>query len=211
MIGDYTLSKGEVNQRNLLEDIIEYVFSGENCRLVMMGDEGQLPPVGSDFSPALNKEYLENHFPMIAVTECRLTEVLRQAEDSEVLRNATLLRNTDWVDYPKFDIKPGGDLIRLNGLELQDQLESSYSNVGGEETILITCSNKQANAYNQQIRGRILWYEEALCSGDILMIVKNNYYWLGEDTKLDLLQTEKWCALCVFRKWSTCTDLSLHT
>jgi exodeoxyribonuclease-5 len=143
--------------------------------------------VGSDFSPALNKEYLENHFPMIAVTECRLTEVLRQAEDSEVLRNATLLRNTDWVDYPKFDIKPGGDLIRLNGLELQDQLESSYSNVGGEETILITRSNKQANAYNQQIRGRILWDEEALCSGDILMIVKNNYYWLGEDTKIGFI------------------------
>ncbi len=187
MIGDYTLTKGEVNQRNLLEDIIEYVFSGENCRLVMMGDEGQLPPVGSDFSPALNKEYLENHFPMIAVTECRLTEVLRQAEDSEILRNATLLRNTNWVDYPKFDIKPGGDLIRLNGLELQDQLESSYSNVGGEETILITRSNKQANAYNQQIRGRILWYEEALCSGDILMIVKNNYFWLGEDTKIGFI------------------------
>ena len=188
MIGDYTLTKGgEVNQRNLLEDIIEYVFTGENCRLVMMGDEGQLPPVGSDFSPALNKEYLENHFPTIAVTECRLTEVLRQAEDSEVLRNATLLRNTNWVDYPKFDIKPGGDLIRLNGLELQDQLESSYSNVGGEETILITRSNKQANAYNLQIRGRILWYEEALCSGDILMIVKNNYFWLGEDTKIGFI------------------------
>ena len=187
-IGDYTLTKGgEVNQRNLLEDIIEYVFSGENCRLVMMGDEGQLPPVGSDFSPALNKDYLVNHFPSISVTECRLTEVLRQAEDSEVLRNATLLRNTDWVDYPKFDIQSRGDLIRLSGLELQDQLESSYSSVGGEETILITRSNKQANAYNQQIRGRILWYEEALCSGDILMIVKNNYFWLGEDTKIGFI------------------------
>ena len=132
MIGDYTLtSSGEVHPRNLLEDVIEYVFSGQNCRLIMMGDEGQLPPVGSDFSPALSKEHLCNHFPLININEYRLTEVLRQAEDSEVLRNATLLRNTQWTKYPTFDLKSGGDLHRISGLELQDYLESSYARVGG--------------------------------------------------------------------------------
>lgn len=188
MIGDYTLLKdGQINPRNLLEDLIEYVYSGENCRLILIGDEGQLPPVGSDFSPALNDEYMTNHFPSLNVQSYRLKEVLRQSEDSEVLRNATLLRNTDWVDYPKFDLKKGGDLIRINGLELQDALEASYSNYGTEETILITRSNKNANEYNRQIRGRILWYEEQLCSGDILMVVKNNYFWLGDDTKIGFI------------------------
>lgn len=201
MIGDYTLLKdGQINPRNLLEDLIEYVYSGENCRLILIGDEGQLPPVGSDFSPALNDEYMSNHFPSLNVQSFRLKEVLRQSEDSEVLRNATLLRNTNWVDYPKFDLKKGGDLIRINGLELQDALESSYSNFGTEETILITRSNKNANEYNRQIRGRILWYEEQLCSGDILMVVKNNYFWLGDDTKIGFIANGEMIRIVRVRK-----------
>ncbi|MFT6244944.1 MAG: exodeoxyribonuclease-5, partial [Crocinitomicaceae bacterium] len=107
MIGDFSMqSDGSVGARNLLEDLFEFVYSGAGCKLILMGDEGQLAPVGSDHSPALNIEYLENHFPAINCSFFKLTEVLRQAEDSEVLRNATLLRNTDWVDYPKFDLKP---------------------------------------------------------------------------------------------------------
>ncbi len=188
MIGDYTLTKdGGVSARNLLEDLIEYVFTGENCKLILIGDSGQLPPVGSDFSPALSLEYLENHFLDVSLYSYHLVEVLRQAEDSEVLRNATLLRNTDWVDYPKFELKKGTDLVRISGLELQDELESSFGNFGQEETILITRSNKQANQYNQHIRARILWYEELLCSGDCLMVVKNNYFWLGDDTKIGFI------------------------
>lgn len=201
MIGDYTLLKdGQINPRNLLEDLVEYVYSGENCKLILIGDEGQLPPVGSDFSPALNDEYMSNHFPNLIVSSCRLKEVLRQSEDSEVLRNATLLRNTDWIDYPKFDLKKGGDLIRITGLELQDTLESSYSNFGTEETILITRSNKNANEYNKQIRGRILWYEEQLCSGDILMVVKNNYFWLGDDTKIGFIANGEMIRIVRIRK-----------
>ena len=201
MIGDYTLLKdGQINPRNLLEDLIEYVYSGENCRLILIGDEGQLPPVGSDFSPALNDEYMSNHFPSLIVQSYRLKEVLRQSEDSEVLRNATLLRNTNWIDYPKFDLKKGGDLIRINGLELQDALEASYSNYGTEETILITRSNKNANEYNRQIRGRILWYEEQLCSGDILMVVKNNYFWLGDDTKIGFIANGEMIRIVRVRK-----------
>jgi len=201
MIGDYTLLKdGQINPRNLLEDLVEYVYSGENCRLILIGDEGQLPPVGSDFSPALNDEYMSNHFSNLNVKSYRLKEVLRQSEDSEVLRNATLLRNTEWVDYPKFDLKTGGDLIRITGLELQDTLESSYANFGTEETILITRSNKNANEYNKQIRGRILWYEEQLCSGDILMVVKNNYFWLGDDTKIGFIANGEMIRIVRIRK-----------
>lgn len=188
MIGDYTLqSDGSVNVRNLLEDLFEFVYSGEGCRLILMGDEGQLPPVGSDYSPALQVDYLKNHFPEIELFRFRLEEVLRQAEDSEVLRNATLLRNTEWVDYPKFDLRPGSDLVRLNGMELQDALDSAIHSDGVEETIVITRSNKRANNYNLQIRGRILWYEEELCGGDCLMVVKNNYYWMGEDSKMGFI------------------------
>lgn len=188
MIGDYTLqADGAMNARNLLEDLFEYVYSGVGCKLILMGDEGQLPPVGSDHSPALNLAYLKNHFSEVQTFQFRLTEVLRQAEDSEVLKNATLLRNTEWVDYPKFDLNPGGDLIRLNGQELQDALDGAFHSDGVEECIVITRSNKRANNYNLQIRGRILWYEEQLYGGDCLMVVKNNYYWMGEDSKMGFI------------------------
>ncbi len=188
MIGEYTKTKdGGVSARNLLDDLLEYVFSGVNCKLVLLGDTGQLPPVGSDFSPALNEEYMRNNYPRMHLFSFQLKEVLRQSRDSEILRNATLLRNTDWVDYPKFHLKPDTDLVRVDGLELQDFLETSYGNFGQEETILITRSNKQANKYNQHIRGRILWFEEMLCSGDFLMVVKNNYFWLGDDSKIGFI------------------------
>jgi len=188
MIGDFTLNKdGSVNARNLLEDLFEYVFSGINCKLILIGDDGQLPPVGSDFSPALNKEYLEHNFFSVNVASYQLNEVVRQANDSEILRNATILRNTVWEDFPKFDLLPDSDMMRISGMELQDYLESSYGKHGMEDTIVITRSNKQANGYNQQIRGRILWYEETLCSGDCLMVVKNNYFWLGDDTKIGFI------------------------
>lgn len=201
MIGDYTLLKdGQINPRNLLEDLIEYVYAGDGCKLVFIGDEGQLPPVGSDFSPALNDAYLANHFPSLTINSCRLKEVLRQSENSEILRNATLLRNTQWTDYPKFDLKVGGDLMRITGLELQDYLETSYSNFGNEETIIITRSNKNANEYNKQIRGRILWHEEQLCSGDVLMVVKNNYFWLGDDSKIGFIANGEMIRIIRVRK-----------
>lgn len=185
MIGDSSFLESQAfGSRSLLEDLMEYVFSADGCKLILLGDEGQLPPVGSDYSPALNRDYLEAHFPMIHFHSHVLSEVVRQEHDSSVLHNATLLRSTVWEDYPKFELTKNGDLQRLNGLDLQEALESSYSKVGEGETIIITRSNKQANLYNQQVRGRILWYEEQLCSGDCLMVVKNNYFWLGEDTRI---------------------------
>lgn len=188
MLADYSLTgDGLVNGRNLLDDVLEYVYSGLNCRLIFLGDAGQLPPVGSDYSPALDVAYLRNHYPGLCIEEFVLEEVLRQSLDSEILRNATILRHTEWVDYPRFDLRNQGDLHRISGLELQEYLESSYSAVGQDETIVITRSNKQANGYNQQIRGRILWYEEQLCSGDLLMVVRNNYFWMGDDTRMGFI------------------------
>ncbi len=188
MIGDYTMQKdGNINARNLLQDLFEYVYSSGGCKLILMGDDGQLPPVGCDHSPALNQDYLSSHYPELNIRSFKLSEVLRQAHDSEILRNATLLRNTNWVDYPSFDIRQQTDLIRLNGMELQDELESSMSKYGTEDSIVITRSNKNANKYNQQIRGRIMWFEEKLCSGDALMVVKNNYFWLDDDSKVGFI------------------------
>ena len=188
MIGDYTISKdGGVSSRNLLEDLFEYVYSGHNCKLILIGDNGQLPPVGSDYSPALSTDYLQSNFSQLIIDSFELKEVLRQSHDSSILKNATLLRNTEWVDYPKFQLEKNTDLVRITGNELQDELESSYNNYGQEDTILITRSNKQANLYNQHIRGRILWHEEMLCSGDCLMVVKNNYFWLGDETKIGFI------------------------
>ena len=188
MIGDYTISKdGGVSSRNLLEDLFEYVYSGHNCKLILIGDNGQLPPVGSDYSPALSTDYLQSNFSQLNIDSFELKEVLRQSHDSSILKNATLLRNTEWVDYPKFQLEKNTDLVRITGNELQDELESSYNNYGQEDTILITRSNKQANLYNQHIRGRILWHEEMLCSGDCLMVVKNNYFWLGDETKIGFI------------------------
>lgn len=188
MIGDYSMGRdGNVSSRNLLEDLIEYVYSGAGCKLILLGDEGQLPPVGCDDSPALNKDYLKSNYPTISIKTFQLKEVLRQAQDSEILRNATLLRNTNWVSYPQFDIKAKTDLIRLNGVELQDELETSLNNYGVEGSIIITRSNKRANAYNQEVRGRILWFEEMLCSGDSLMVVKNNYFWIEDDSKMGFI------------------------
>lgn len=183
MIGDYTMTDGNVNQRNLLEDLIEFVFTGSNCKLILLGDVGQLPPVGSTYSPALNKAYIEQNFPKLTIYTARLNEVLRQQENSDILTNATLLRNNSSSFY-QFKIQAEGDVELVTGTDLQDVLESSFANFGTDETILITRSNKRANEYNRQIRARVFWYEDILCNGDLLMVVKNNYYWLKEEPEM---------------------------
>ena len=181
MIGEYSMQKdGNISQRNLLDDLIEYVYSGTGCKLILLGDEGQLPPVGCDNSPALNKNFLNFNYNNLKIIDYQLTEVLRQSNNSSILENATRLRNMIDGKFPQFKIEKNGDLIRLEGGELQEVLESSMNKYGNEETIVITRSNKWANNYNNQIRARILWYEDLLCNGDCLMVVKNNYYWLDE-------------------------------
>jgi exodeoxyribonuclease-5 len=188
MIGDYSMQNdGSISSRNLLEDLFEYVYSGKNCRLILLGDEGQLPPVGCDHSPALNSMYLKEHYPMLQIREFRLLQVLRQAEASGILFNATQVRNLVDAELPKFTTKGFFDFVRLTGDELQGELESCYSRSGADETIIVTRSNKRANAYNNSVRSRILYYEEEVCSGDCLMVVKNNYYWTDDKSQMGFI------------------------
>lgn len=182
MIAEYSIQQDGNIGRDLLSDLVEYVYSGKNCRMILLGDEGQLPPVGSSESPALQSVFMTRHFPKLEVKTFLLSEVLRQQMDSGILFNATNLRSTVFPDVFIFDFS-FNDFVHLSGEELQDELESCYSKYGSEETIVITRSNKRANLYNQHIRGRILWFEEQLCQNDCLMVVKNNYYWLHDESK----------------------------
>src|SRR5690554_1433291 len=188
MIGDYTQrNDGAISSQNLLEDLINYVYNGKNCKLILIGDEGQLPPVGSDFSPALNLDYMSNHYAQLEIQGFQLSKVLRQAYDSDILKNATDLRSAPENTYPSFDLSGKNDLIRLDGGELEDELDSAFSNYGVTETLVITRSNKRTNLFNQQIRSRIFWFDEKIVANDLLMVVRNNYFWLGDNSKLGFI------------------------
>ncbi len=182
MIGDHSLQADGSVSRNLLEDLLEFVFSGKDCKLIFLGDEGQLPPVGSPDSPAMDVKHLAFHFPRTGIRKFRLTEVMRQEENSAILENATVLRTLTAGQKPA--LFAGKDLRFIEGGELQDVLEKAYDHSGMDETIVITRSNKRANAYNNQIRSRLLWFEEELCGSDILMVVKNNYFWLADTPEI---------------------------
>lgn len=187
MIGDSSSqSTGRFGSRSLLEDLFDFVYSGVNCKLVLVGDNAQLPPIGFDDSPALNKSYLQSCFQQ-KIVDFELTEVMRQAVESGILHNATQLRN-EMLDCPeqvnpKFEYKQFKDVIRVDGSELEEYLYDAYNEFGSEEVLLITRSNKRANLLNQQIRARIRWQESELNAGDLVMSVKNNYYWLPKESK----------------------------
>lgn len=167
--------------RSLLEDLIEYVYSGKNCRLVFIGDIAQLPPVGSELSPALDPRYLQGNFNL-SLKGVELKQVLRQDAASGILHNATRLREEIEKEEPKiaFEVEDFEDVRRINGMELEDELHQAFADFGEEEVMLITRSNKRANDFNQQIRIRIKGQEEEISTGDYVMVVKNNYYWLGD-------------------------------
>ena len=166
---------------SLLDDLMQYVYQGHRCKLLLIGDTAQLPPVKLDLSPALDENTLSLNYNK-SVTKMELDEVVRQVEDSGILENATLLRETiagSFYDSFKFNLKSFKDIVRLvDGYEIMDAINDSYSNLGYEETSIIVRSNKRANLYNQQIRSRILFNENELSAGDFLMAVKNNYFWL---------------------------------
>lgn len=165
---------------SLLDDLIEYVYSGVNCKLMIIGDTAQLPPVKLDVSPALDSQLIEQRY-LKEVTEIELDEVKRQSENSGILLNATTIRNhilEENYDF-KFDVEKFTDINRLiDGHEIMDAINSAYDFHGHEETAIIVRSNKRANLYNEQIRSRILFNENELSPGDYLMVVKNNYHWL---------------------------------
>jgi exodeoxyribonuclease-5 len=178
--GDFSL----FSSRNLLEDLIHYVYSGKNCQLILIGDNAQLPPVGADESPALNLQYLKNSFH-VNLSTFELKEVVRQSLDSGILANATNIRQNIEVngDSLCLNVKDFPDVLRINGIELEDFLNSAFSTSGNEETVIITRSNKRANIFNQEIRKRILFLEGEISTGDYLMIVKNNYFWVDKDSR----------------------------
>ena len=170
--------------RSLLDDLIEYVYEGLDCKLILIGDTAQLPPVHLEVSPALNEEILERKSNKQIISR-ELTEVVRQKENSLILNNATLIREKiAKEDYTFPSIITNSEVIRINtGEDLQDALESAYSNNGINNTSVICRSNKRANLYNQQIRAKIRWQENEISSGDMLMVVRNNYFWLDESSK----------------------------
>ena len=173
-VGDTPFANGQ-----LLDDLIQFVFNGRNCRMMLIGDTAQLPPVGEEESPALQTDIMRSYG--LHVHECDLNEVLRQSQESGILWNATMIRQLITHDgpmqMPVVRFEGFSDIRRMPGDELIESLASSYSHVGTDETMVITRSNKRANIYNQGIRNMVLGREEELCSGDLLMIVKNNYYW----------------------------------
>ena len=173
----------------LLDDLIHYVYSGENCRLMLMGDTAQLPPVMQVESPALQADILKGY--NLQVDEIQLTEVVRQDLNSGILYNATLLRdslrNNRVEIYPKLTVKGFADIQMINGSELIEAISNAYSKDGLDDTIVISRSNKRANIYNNGIRNQILYREEELSTGDRLMIVKNNYFWTRNNKEIDFI------------------------
>lgn len=169
----------------LLDDLVHFVYQGRNDRLLLIGDKAQLPPVGEEESPALHVAMLEGYG--LKVYECDLNEVLRQSEESGILYNATMIRqmitHDDITQLPKIHFAGYSDIKPMPGAELIEALADSYHHVGLDDTIVVTRSNKRANIFNQGIRNMVLDREEELSQGDILMIVKNNYYWMEEERK----------------------------
>ena len=161
----------------LLDDLIQYIYNDRNCRMLLVGDKAQLPPVGEEESPALRADVLRAYG--LTVYECDLNEVLRQSQNSGILYNATVIRqmitHDEVTQLPKIRFKGFADISIVPGDELIERLASSYSEVGIDETMVITRSNKRANVFNQGIRNMVLGREEELTTGDMLMVVKNKY------------------------------------
>ena len=180
--GDSKLFENE----SLLDDLMQYVYAGHQCKLLLIGDTAQLPPVKLDLSPALDERTLALNYNK-EVTRMELDEVVRQEEGSGILANATVLRDSllnNNFDSFKFDLSGFKDIKRLvDGYEIMDAINDAYSDLGKDETAIIVRSNKRANLYNQQIRNRILFNEHEITAGDYLMVVKNNYFWIKPTTE----------------------------
>ena len=177
---------GQFGSGCLLDDLMEYVYSGDNCRLMLVGDRAQLPPVGEDESPALMADMISGVYGL-DMYSVNLNEVLRQAADSGILYNANVIRqmitHDEITQLPKICFKGFADIVMVPGDELIESLAGSYSAVGYDETMVVTRSNKRANIYNNGIRNMVLGREEELTPGDMLMVVRNNYFWTARDSR----------------------------
>jgi exodeoxyribonuclease V len=193
----------------LLDDLIRYVYSGEGCFILFMGDTAQLPPVMQPVSLALDVTHLEGYD--LLVSSFTLTHVVRQALDSGILSNATLLRESvsekSCCDFPKFRTNQLSDIRRINGIELIDELQRCYTEVGLENTIVITRSNKQANIYNKGIRAKVMQKEDELSNGDLLMVTKNNYFWNKAYENIDFIANGDILEIVRIRKYKEMYNL----
>ncbi|MBK7667608.1 MAG: AAA family ATPase [Sphingobacteriaceae bacterium] len=187
MIGIDSNTQSSYASPGLLESLFEYVFSGENCKLLFVGDTAQLPPVGCDESPALNPKFLKASFHL-NIYGCELKTVARQSLESGILENATKLREL-LANYegqqPKLFFNP--DVVKVEGDELQDILNMAYSKYGYNDVLIVTRSNKRANLFNQAVRARVRYMEDDVCAGDLFMSVKNNYFWLDEKSEIGFI------------------------
>ena len=181
-------AKDGINKRSLLEDLIKYVYEGIDCKLILIGDTAQLPPVNLDISPALDENNLDKKYQKQIIHQ-ELKKVVRQEKNSMVLENATHLRELIEGNIKKLPkIKLNQEVVRISsGDELQEYIEKSYGNSGLENTTIICRSNKRANQYNDRIRSEILWQEDIISAGDVLMVVRNNYFWLDEKSEAGFL------------------------
>jgi exodeoxyribonuclease-5 len=189
MIANEGLSGSMFGTGRLLDDLIQYVYSGQGCRLMLIGDTAQLPPVGEEESPALSADVLRGYG--LEVYEGLLTEVVRQLQDSGILWNATELRRyiaeEDFFTLPPIKVEGFPDIKVIPGNELIEAISDSYDHVGMDETIVVCRSNKRANIYNKGIRNTILYREEELETGDLLMVAKNNYFWTEGCKEIDFI------------------------
>lgn len=189
MIANQGIDSFVFGSGRLLDDLIQYIYSGTNCRLILIGDEAQLPPVMQTESPALDRDTLEGY--RLEVTEVALTQVVRQGEESGILYNATrireALRNHQVEDFPRLAVKGFRDFRKISGEELIEEISAAYSRDGIEDTMIIARSNKRATIYNNGIRNRILYREEELSTGDRLMVARNNYFWTADSKETDFI------------------------
>lgn len=202
MIADYSMDGSVFGSGSLLDDLFEYVRSGERCRVMFVGDAAQLPPVGHDISPALNPERMKVYGPVSYET---LDEVVRQQMDSGILFNATMVRcmlDAGIYEIPLFDTSYP-DFEAISGVEVLEKVEECYSRYGRDDVIVITRSNKRANRFNEGIRRLTLCAEEAIESGDMLMVVKNNYHFTEreEDCKIDFVANGDTARLMRIRRY----------
>ena len=194
MIPDGSQNGMLFDKKSLLDDLISYVYSGYQCRLILVGDIAQLPPVKLKLSPALDENILANHYDK-NVQKIELDEVTRQHEKSGILANASILRDLIASNVYNFKFDLGyQDVIRLiDGYDIEDAIIESYKKTGIEDTALIVYSNKRANLYNQQIRSQILGHDHEISSGDYIMVVKNNYYWLQDSSEAGFIANGDIC------------------
>ncbi|MEN9918117.1 MAG: hypothetical protein RL662_553, partial [Bacteroidota bacterium] len=189
MISNDGIDSFSFGSGRVLDDLIHYVYGGENCRLLLIGDEAQLPPVMQEYSPALQIDILKGFGLELLTTT--LTQIVRQAEDSGILYNATKIRNilleqkTDL--FPKLELNGFKDIKKVSGEELIDEISAAYDRDGIESTMIISRSNKRSNIYNNGVRNRILYREDELATGDMLMITRNNYFWTENIEQVDFL------------------------